>query len=227
VLFTEASGDPTGSNSNNVIRVRYNEAVYSQIRRFVVVSRRRGFCYAWYCTLRSISIAPTDTKSPIFTYGGKATTKPGVAPQAHAIIYTRGNKPKTLDDECALLKNRCIAVDPSPGSPPLTQASRLYFGIHHPIQHNVKVKDLGRVVLEDLAKLIGYWRKENAEFMPVQVDANALTERTAAGESRDVNAVDALSQHPATTAEMRVVRPNNVPDQLDSSMSIPSLPAVG
>lgn len=49
VLLTE----PLGSNAQqldnaNVSTVIYNEHVYSQIRRFVVVEERRGFCYAWF-----------------------------------------------------------------------------------------------------------------------------------------------------------------------------------
>jgi hypothetical protein len=52
-----------------------------------------------------------------------------------------------------------IAVK-TPGSIKLDDASRIYFGIHHPIQYNVKVKDLGMVIPSDIPKVIGYWREE-------------------------------------------------------------------
>jgi hypothetical protein len=45
---------------------------------------------------------------------------------------------------------------------PLTQDSRIYFGIHHPIQYNVKVKDLGYVHPDDTARFLGYWAMEVA-----------------------------------------------------------------
>jgi hypothetical protein len=44
----------------------------------------------------------------------------------------------------------------------LSTASRIYFGIHHPIQYNVKVKDLGYVHPDWMPNLLGYWHMENA-----------------------------------------------------------------
>jgi hypothetical protein len=44
---------------------------------------------------------------------------------------------------------------------PLSAASRIYFGIHHPIQYNVKVKDLGYVHNNWMATFLGYWNQEN------------------------------------------------------------------
>ncbi|CAN9457044.1 unnamed protein product [Alternaria alternata] len=49
----------------------------------------------------------------------------------------------------------------SSGEKPLAQASRIYFGIHHPIQYNVKVKDLGVVHQDWLTTFLGYWNMEN------------------------------------------------------------------
>ena len=39
----------------------------------------------------------------------------------------------------------------------LPQASRIYFGVHHTVQFNVKVKDLGYVHPQWMAVFIGYW----------------------------------------------------------------------
>lgn len=44
---------------------------------------------------------------------------------------------------------------------PLSRASRIYFGIQHPIQYNVKVKDLGYVLPDDMPFLNGYWNMEH------------------------------------------------------------------
>ena len=46
---------------------------------------------------------------------------------------------------------------------PLAIASRIYFGIHHPIQYNVKVKDLGCVHSDWMATFSGYWKMENTD----------------------------------------------------------------
>ncbi|KAF2868229.1 hypothetical protein BDV95DRAFT_500966 [Massariosphaeria phaeospora] len=116
---------------------------YSQIRRFVVVRSMVQFCYA----------------CPVFTYSGRATLKQGVRPREHAVIYTAGSQISLLPGETGITKDS-IAVDSAPSVPPLNKCSRLYFGIHHPIQYNVKVKDLGMVSDNDIPKMIGYWREE-------------------------------------------------------------------
>jgi len=46
---------------------------------------------------------------------------------------------------------------------PLVPAARIYFAIHHPIQYNVKVKNLGQVHPDYLATFLGYWHQENAD----------------------------------------------------------------
>ena len=107
--------------------------------------------------LKSISILTSF--SPIFTYGNRATTKGGVKPSEHAIIHIQGDWPQLMPGEAALEKEP-IAVVPASPSVKLAPASRINFGIQHPIQHNVKVKDLGTVCAEDMSKLIAYWRIE-------------------------------------------------------------------
>lgn len=145
ILFSEPLGNDTQQLDNaNVSTVMYGQHVYSQIRRFVVVQERRGFCYA----------------CPIFTYGGRATTKSGVEPLEHAIIHIQGTRPRLVPGE-ATLEKKSIAVVPAGSSVRLAPASRINFGIQHPIQHNVKVKDLGTVCDEDMPYLIGYFRMEN------------------------------------------------------------------
>ncbi|KAI4622179.1 hypothetical protein J4E83_004919 [Alternaria metachromatica] len=45
----------------------------------------------------------------------------------------------------------------------LVAASRIYFAIHHPIQYNVKVKNLGHVHPDYLPTFLGYWNQENTD----------------------------------------------------------------
>jgi aconitase A len=64
---------------------------------------------------------------------------------------------------------------------PLSTASRIYFGIHHPIQYNVKVKELGYVHPGHLVNLKKYWALENQDDteQDTQVTAEAATESPA------------------------------------------------
>ncbi|KAF2114163.1 hypothetical protein BDV96DRAFT_495262 [Lophiotrema nucula] len=145
VLFTEPAGEtanPTAYN-DSFSTVKYGGRVHTQIRRFISVRCRREFCFA----------------CPVFTYGGKATLKRGVYPNEHAIAYSDGSAPTLLRGESGL-KSKPICIVNLEGLPPLNQASRIYFGIHHPIQYNVKVKDLGDVHPQSIRYLRGYFNEE-------------------------------------------------------------------
>jgi hypothetical protein len=63
-----------------------------------------------------------------------------------------------------------VVQDPS--LPPLHAASRLYFGIHHPIQYNVKVKDIGFVTKEHIGRLCGYWAMSHVMISHSSNDMN-------------------------------------------------------
>lgn len=53
MLYTEAAGATSGSSGVNdaFTVVKFNEYVYSQIRRFVIVDVKRNFVYAWFVPL--------------------------------------------------------------------------------------------------------------------------------------------------------------------------------
>ncbi|KAG9186223.1 hypothetical protein G6011_02779 [Alternaria panax] len=154
ILFIEAAGtnavNRVANYNGNVFhlshltRVTYGELAHAQVRRFIVVKRRREYCYA----------------VPVFTYGNRATTKPGVRPDEHAIAYSHGYSPQLVVGEQQLQKTS-IPVVMNADERPLSAASRIYFGIHHPIQYNVKVKDLGCVHPDFMATFSGYWKMEN------------------------------------------------------------------
>lgn len=137
--------DATDYNSSKSITpVRYKDNyVYINIRRFIVVRAKREFCYA----------------VPIFTYSGRATTKRGVRPAEHGIAYSVGRTAQLLPGEGGITKPS-IAVSTAEGVPDLDVASRIYYGIMHPIQYNVKVKDIGRVPKPYIPSLIGNWKEE-------------------------------------------------------------------
>lgn len=102
--------------------------------------------------------------SPIFTYGNQATKKRGVVPDEHAIVYSMGNVPQLLTGEKNMSKEP-IAVMMADGIPPLSVASRIYFAIHHPVQYNVKAKDLGMVHPEYITRLLNHWGDVSGQQM--------------------------------------------------------------
>jgi hypothetical protein len=111
--------------------------------------------------------------SPIFTYNNQGTLKHGVVPREHAIAYSIGYQPPTLLPGEVEIVKQPIGIVMKPGEPCLAAASRIYFGIHHPIQYNVKVKDLGDVHPNDLVNLKGYWNMENQTDTNQDIDVTA------------------------------------------------------
>ncbi|KAJ9645793.1 hypothetical protein H2199_002833 [Coniosporium tulheliwenetii] len=147
VLHTEGLGEDTrvdAQNLNvNITEVKHGERAYTNIRRFVVVHPRKGFCYA----------------CPISTYGNRATTKQGADQRAHGVIYTGRDPPRLKYGEAGIEKDP-VRLIPSDRRIFLSPESRINYALCYPIQNNVKVKDLGRIAPEHLQKVAGYWRME-------------------------------------------------------------------
>jgi len=75
----------------------------------------------------------------------------------HAVIYMTGARPTDLRDG-HLMNKEAIAVDPSSPDQKLHEMSRLDFRRVHTVEHNVKVKDIGRVSKNSMPYLISYWQ---------------------------------------------------------------------
>jgi hypothetical protein len=145
VILSENAGSTVTSYNSALSEARYQgNVIHTGSRRFVVVRCKREFCFA----------------CPIFTYSGRATLKRGVRPEEHGVVYSHGREPKLVQGE-KNIKKPSIAVIMTPGEPTLHIASRIYYGIHHPTQYNVKVKDIGQVHPDHLPTLIGNWRSED------------------------------------------------------------------
>jgi hypothetical protein len=164
VIFTEEAGStiqPATSYNSCLSEARFSDhIVYTQSRRFVVVRSRREFCFA----------------CPIFTYSNRATLKRGVRPAEHGIVYSEGQQPKLLDGETGIRKPS-LAVAMAHGEPSLDIASRIYYGIHHPIQYNVKVKDIGQVLPHHVPTLIGNWKAEDSSETKQGAEVTAAAEQ--------------------------------------------------
>ncbi|KAF2802502.1 uncharacterized protein BDZ99DRAFT_576869 [Mytilinidion resinicola] len=149
-LFSEAMGESSSNQlslrtNRNVAEVQYGGRVFTQLRRFVVVAERPGFCYA----------------CPIFTYSDKGTLTRGCKVSEHCVAYYVGlQEPMLLPGETGIVKQP-IGVVPPPGHiEAMNSASRIRFGMVNPVQHNIKAKDLGSVANADLELLVTYYNNE-------------------------------------------------------------------
>lgn len=104
--------------------------------------------------------------SPVMAYAHRGTLKPGVIAHEHAVIHHFGEDPQACyfpgEYEGGMTKEP-IAVTPSDGNTLLKRESRIRFGKAYSIEWNVKVKDIGMVVSEDITKLVAYYKEENKE----------------------------------------------------------------
>ena len=123
--------------------VRYGERAYAKIRRFIVV---RPKTKDYYSQCLQIS-----------THGGRGATGKGLNQREHAIVYTGDNPPKKLEGESKLQKD-AIQVIPVTPSEKLDPLSRLDLHRVYPVEHNLKVKEIGKVPATDLKVLIAAWK---------------------------------------------------------------------
>ena len=111
----------------------------------------------------SLKIFPSslikDQRSRISTNSGRGTAKPGLDQREHAIIYTSSEAPQRLDGESKMFKEPIRVIPRSPEHE-LHPTSRVNFGMTFPVQHNVKVLEVGMVDPGDLRKFQAYYRNE-------------------------------------------------------------------
>lgn len=78
----------------------------------------------------------------------------------HSIIYTGDTAPEKLPEEKKLNKPpiRVIPIDASQNLSPL---SRIHYAKPYPVEHNVKVCEVGMIAERDRKKIVGYYRIES------------------------------------------------------------------
>ena len=105
----------------------------------------KGTVYACECIPVLIMLSLTDAfPSPILTYGGQGTNKPGVKAADHAIIYTGNVEPQPLPGENGIHK-RSVKVESTDPRGKLAPESRVNYSKVYTVEHNVKVCFIGRV----------------------------------------------------------------------------------
>jgi hypothetical protein len=119
---------PLGKNDTDLTLPLGWEKPEERIRRFIVVRGKNPYCWCL----------------PIKTYDGAATTKIGVCPEDHAIVYMSDTTPMRLSEETGLLAPP-IEVIPSAPNQKLDMKSRLNFAKVYIIAHNVSAMGIGIV----------------------------------------------------------------------------------
>ncbi|OAL00915.1 hypothetical protein IQ06DRAFT_376554 [Phaeosphaeriaceae sp. SRC1lsM3a] len=201
VILSENAGNTATSYNSSISEVRFEgHYVFTQARRFVVVRQRREFCYA----------------CPIFTYSLRGTTKKGVRPEEHGVAYSYGQKATLLQGETGI-KKPSIAINMAPGEPSLHVASRIYYGIHHPVQYNVKVKDIGHVLPSYLHALIGNWKSEDNGETKQAAEVTAGAEDD---ELDDISEESASEENPVSGRELGNIHGQNPQNRAPNSTAV-------
>ncbi len=161
MLYIENAGpDPKVFEGSNFTTVAPGEVAHHKPRRFVVVKEmsNQHFCYCWSVCLRCFRyLLANFSFSPITTYGGRATMKPGVDQTAHTIVYTDKTAPAKLEGEERMTKEpiRIVLASPDEKLDPL---SRIDLSKYQVIQHNWRIRKIGDVHPKSLPKLLNYWK---------------------------------------------------------------------
>ena len=99
-----------------------------------------------------LSKQSSNQSRPIHTYGERGTAKRGIDVEAHALIYMEGG-----DSNCPHeIVKEPLAVIPENGREKLHSLSLLNFSKVYTVEHNVKVKSVGRISDESMAYFNAY-----------------------------------------------------------------------
>jgi hypothetical protein len=134
-LWSEPASS-TVRDGPNVSSSTLGARIFSETRRFVVV--RGGLGYSLCC--------------PIQTYQKRGTTKQRIKLEHHAIVYTAGTEPILLPEEqspgmgyfSVIVEDKSVTIDAS---------SRLNFGKIYTVEHNIKVRNIGKINKASLLRL--------------------------------------------------------------------------
>ncbi|TGO26808.1 hypothetical protein BPAE_0053g00630 [Botrytis paeoniae] len=116
VLWSEPTGNARGGTILSV-RQKHGEAIHAKVRRV----------------------------RPIMTYEGRATSKPGVHADEHAIIYTTPQPILIENEDETKIKYHPVKMIPDSNKHKIEAASRINYHKVYTIDYNVKVWFIGRI----------------------------------------------------------------------------------
>ena len=156
----EGHGKTAGRTDNSTHK--YGEKAFAKIYRYVVVRARPKQGYSMCLSVTDLEVVSVlaNTDSRISTHGGRGTVSKLLNQSEHSVIYTGDTYPGKLKEERKLNKDpiRVIPVDASQNLDPL---SRIHFARHYPVEHNVKVRNVGAVAPQHIRRLVGYYKLES------------------------------------------------------------------
>ncbi|KAK4966483.1 hypothetical protein LTR42_011648 [Elasticomyces elasticus] len=186
-MFQAQYGEPAGEStpssaySNASMPVIFGNAVYSKVRRFVVVREAEHFCSAL----------------PITNYGSRGVSKVGTKKSEHSIIHTGRLPPQPTPGERPSrdehgMRSRAIRVNPDRPDKQLDAMSRLDYAKVHTIQHNIKVAPVGVVHPDSMAALLSQFQEvwnESAGKGKANAIPRIMTKGLAPGHARPIASV--------------------------------------
>lgn len=114
---------------------------FEKIRRFVVVRTKSGHCLCL----------------PIHTYSGRGTAKEGINADDHAPLVLPGQTVQLAPNERPL-KKEPLSLIVEDNTVNISPYSRIDFSKIFPVEHNLKVRTIGRIDPAYLARLEEYFR---------------------------------------------------------------------
>lgn len=96
---------------------------------------------------------------PISTNDGKGAAKKGLLQEQHTMVYTSPEPPQKLLTETRLNKT-AIKVDLVDQSEKLDPSSRVNLAKTYPVEHNIKVCEIGKITGNHLRILLQYHQSE-------------------------------------------------------------------
>lgn len=189
------SGPFSGASATSV--QRYGESAFAKVYRYVVVRARpkQGYSVCLSAYPEILKVNKLTLSSRISTYGDQGTTKGFVDQSEHTIIHTGENAPKKLPEEKKLNKDP-IQVVPVPGHY-LKELSRVNCAKSYPVEHNVKVAEVGNVTKSHTKLLVGYWQNETEKAFPKTSSARKT------GNSKDQKTGGSKDQKPTSGRKRR------------------------
>ncbi|KAH8805551.1 hypothetical protein F5884DRAFT_799785 [Xylogone sp. PMI_703] len=154
VVWTEPSGSTGTIATENVSATIFGQNAYSSIRRFVIIDAQHP---------------GHSTCLPVLTYTSRGTTKHGVKPECHSIIYASDKRPHYMKDEDRAALKTPIMVKMDSTRHKLDSASRVNYSKLYTIEHNVKVAFIGRVDKDYMHKFVANYERVNRAFTYTEV----------------------------------------------------------
>lgn len=102
----------------------------------------------------------SDISSRISTHGGQGAVGRLISQKEHGIVYMGETPPKKLAEERNLHKDP-IQIMPADASQSLDPLSRIHYAKPYPVEHNVKVQEVGMVSQRDRRKVMAYYHTES------------------------------------------------------------------